>query len=105
LSQEITPLGFKASFSRLLSPGGLDQSLSPGQCQEFSYAYLVPGEIGFKKHNYTGTGALTFGVDNNSAKWVPGGSCLATVSFDQNFSMSWTFNASSINITFNVLGI
>jgi hypothetical protein len=105
LSQEITPVGFMASFSRLLSPGGLDQSLAPGQCQDFSYAYLVPGEIGFRKHNYTGIGALTFGVDSNSAKWLPDGSCLATVSFDQNFSMSWVFSPSTINITFNVLFI
>ena len=102
LDQEITESGIMATFSRLLKPGGLDQSIAPGQCQDFSYAYLVSGGIGFRKHNYTGYGALTFGADSNSAKWAKGEDCLAKVSFDSNFSMSWVYVGDYINITFAV---
>lgn len=103
LAQEITESAIMISFSRLLAPGGLDQSLAPGQCQDFSYAYLVTGGIGFRKHNYTGLGALTFGVDSNSAKWVKGGECVPKVSFDGNFEMSWVYVGNFINFTFSVL--
>lgn len=102
LAQEITQSGIMGTFSRLLKPGGLDQSLAPGQCQDFSFAYLTMGDLGFSQHNYIGLGALTFGVDSNSAKWASGEDCLAKVSFDSNFSMSWVFDRDFINITFAV---
>lgn len=99
LESSITSTSISATFARLLSPGGLDTNLTAGQTLDFSYAYLTTGGTGFQHHNYQDYGALTLGLSNATSLWVPGGSSLANVTLDENFSLAWTFQDS--NITFS----
>lgn len=105
LASSVTSTSISASFARLLSPGGSDANLTVGLTTDFSYAYLTTGGVGFKHHNNQDYGALTFGDTNSTSLWAPGASSVANVSLDENFYLSWTFQASNITFSASVLFI
>jgi hypothetical protein len=102
LASSITATGISATFTRLLTPGGLDTSLTAGIMTDFSYAYLTTGNVGFGFHDYKAFGALTLGVNNETSSWIPGGSSLANVSLDDNFYLAWQFQGNNINFIVSV---
>jgi hypothetical protein len=47
-------------------------------------------------------GLIIFGVDANSAKFIPGGSNTPYVKLDDNFNIGWSFTDSTIDFKFDV---
>jgi hypothetical protein len=103
LQSSVTENGIFATFSRPLNQNNTKTTtITPGMRSDFGWAYLSTADQGLQPHNNKGIGLIIFGVDANSAKFIPGGSNTPYVTLDNNFNLGWSFTDSTIDFKFDV---